>query len=102
MRTLAVLYQRIAHTFVQWRTVLAYGVISMRSMKGATCAKRVREVGAGMTLNLPGSPTSRVCTGIKHETPIIWHQAAVVQGIAARELENNRLLSGDGFDDGIR
>jgi hypothetical protein len=27
MRTLAALYERIAHTFVQWRTVLAYGVI---------------------------------------------------------------------------
>jgi hypothetical protein len=42
MRTLAVLYQRIAHTFVQWRTVLAYGVIRAIN-KGATCAKRVEK-----------------------------------------------------------
>jgi RNA polymerase sigma-70 factor (ECF subfamily) len=36
--------------------------------------------------HLPGSPTSRVCTGIKHETQSSRNQT-VVQGIAARELE---------------
>ena len=36
--------------------------------------------------HLPGSPTSRVCTGIKHETQSSRNRT-VVQGIAARELE---------------
>jgi len=42
MRTLAVLYQRIAHTFVQWPTSLTYGVIKAIN-KGATRAKRVEK-----------------------------------------------------------
>ena len=36
--------------------------------------------------HLPGSPTSRVCTAIKHETQSSRNQT-VVQGIAAPELE---------------
>ena len=42
-------------------------------------------MGAGTT-QLPGSPTSRVCTAFKHETQSSRNQTAV-QGIAARELE---------------
>ncbi len=37
-------------------------------------------------MHLPGSPTSRVCTAIKHETQASLNQT-VVQGIAAREVE---------------
>src|SRR5258708_1029211 len=94
---LGVLYQRIAHTFVQWRTVRVYGVII--AIDEVQPAQRGRRSGSR---NDSFTRIAKITHWRRHQSrdPIISQRERHAKSVSARSGDNGR--PADWFADGIR